>query len=63
MSPSSNRYDAELQMFTYPPREPNRAHPRFLRWLGERGLLEHGTAGIPTGEYTLDAPMALAATW
>jgi hypothetical protein len=45
------RYDTELQMFTESPRDPGRAHLGFLRWLAERGQLEHATAGAPGGDY------------
>ena len=48
------RYDTELQMFTEPPRDPGRAHLGFLRWLAERGQLEHATAGAPGGDYISD---------
>ena len=48
------RYDAELQMFMEPPRDPVRAHLGFLRWLAERGQLEHATAGAPGGDYVFD---------
>ena len=43
------RYDGELQMFVEEPREPNYEHLRFLRWLVERGHLEHPIIGPPTG--------------
>ena len=45
------RYDAELQMFAEPAREPDLAWLRFLRWLAEGGRLEHGPLGEPAGEY------------
>ena len=56
-------YDPELQMFIEHPREPDLARLRFLRWLGEQGLLEHNTAGTPSGEFALelDAKPVLAA--
>lgn len=38
-------YDPDLQMFADPPRDPGRAHLGFLRWLAERGRLEHTVAG------------------
>lgn len=44
-------YDDELQMFVEAVREPSSAYLRFLRWLADRGLLEHEAAGRPTGEY------------
>jgi hypothetical protein len=46
-------YDPELQMYIEYPREPDLARLRFLRWLGEQGLLEHSTAGTPSGEFAL----------
>ncbi|MCC7371036.1 MAG: hypothetical protein IT306_21660 [Chloroflexi bacterium] len=45
------RYDGELQMFVDTAHEPARASLLFLRWLGERGRLEHEIAGPPSGEY------------
>jgi hypothetical protein len=39
------RYDGELQMYVEEPREPNDEHLRFLRWLVERGHIEHPVAG------------------
>jgi hypothetical protein len=50
------QYDGNLQMFVEGPREPDAARLIFLRWLVERGELEHGPAGRPGGEY---APAAL----
>jgi hypothetical protein len=50
----SDCYDSDLQMFTEPPRDPGPAHLSFLRWLAERGRLEHDTVGDPVGEYALD---------
>ena len=49
MDRTTGRYDAALQMFTREPREIDLAHLRFLRWLGERGRLEHGPSGPPSG--------------
>jgi hypothetical protein len=48
-------YDPDLQMFIGPPRGPDPARLRFLRWLAERGRLEHPAAGPPAGEYAVDA--------
>ena len=42
-------HDGRLQMFGEEPRNVYVRHLRFLRWLGERGLLEHDVAGPPTG--------------
>jgi hypothetical protein len=47
---STLRYDVDLQMFCEEPREIDRAHLRFLRWLVEQGRLEHRPAGPPSGE-------------
>ena len=47
----SGNYDSELQMFVDRAREPDGARLRFLRWLAERGWLEHEPAGPPTGAY------------
>ena len=44
------RYDTELQMFVELPREPDLARLTFLRWLIDRGRLDHGPAGAPAGE-------------
>jgi hypothetical protein len=40
-------------MFVDPPRKPNLARLRFLRWLGEQGRLEHALAGPPCGVIAL----------
>ena len=47
--PPINGYDPSLQMFLEAPQEPDLAHLRFLRWLAERGLLEHIVSGPPSG--------------
>ena len=44
------RYDPDLEMFVEPPHEPDLARLTFLRWLIERGRLDHGPAGAPSGE-------------
>lgn len=44
------KYDASIQMFVEEPRPVDRDHLLFLRWLGERGLLEHPVAGPAAGE-------------
>ena len=46
-----HRYDGTLQMFVQQPRDADPRHLRFLRWLGERGELEHEVAGPPCGSY------------
>ena len=43
------RYDSDLQMFVEGPRDVQRAHLRFLRWLVERRELEHPACGPPSG--------------
>lgn len=45
------RYDPDLQMFADSAREVDFAHLQFLRWLGERGRLEHRPLGASSGEY------------
>ena len=45
------RYDPSVQMFVEQPREPTFAHLRFLRWLAERGRLEHEPVSPACGEY------------
>lgn len=47
------RFDADLEMFVDDPHDVIREQLRFLRWLGEHGLLEHGLAGPPSGEYAV----------
>jgi hypothetical protein len=49
------RYDGALQMFCEPPKDVNLEHLRFLRWLLERGQLEHAPAGPPSGPLTESA--------
>ncbi len=44
------RYDTDLQMYVEPPRKPDLAHLRFLRWLAERGELEHEAFGPAGGD-------------
>lgn len=51
MNLEAARYDPDLQMFADPPGEPDRTRLGFLRWLAERGRLEHEAAGSPCGEY------------
>ena len=53
MGIETGQYDPELQMFTDAPREPNLDRLRFLRWLAERGRLEHQAAGEPDGPLAL----------
>jgi len=51
MAIGAGRFDPELQMFADQPREPDLTHLQFLRWLGERGRLEHDPLGPAGGEY------------
>lgn len=44
------RYDSQIQMFIEQPKPVDTEHLRFLRWLGERGKLEHPVVGAPSGE-------------
>ena len=48
---ADREYDGSLQMFVEEPREPDFARLAFLRWLGERGLLEHELFGPPSGPF------------
>lgn len=48
-------YDTDTQMYKDAPRELDMEQLRFLRWLGERGLLEHQIEGSPCGDLT-DTP-------
>lgn len=50
MMTGKSGYDSEVQMFVEEPRKLDLAHLRFLRWLAERGLLEHALAGVPDSE-------------
>jgi hypothetical protein len=43
-------YDGDLRMFRESSRPVDLARLRFLRWLAERGRLEHPAAGPPSGE-------------
>jgi hypothetical protein len=43
-------YDGDLRMFREDPKPVGLARLRFLRWLVERGRLEHLAAGPPSGE-------------
>jgi hypothetical protein len=51
---TTREYDSDLQMFCEAPREPAVASLRFLRWLAERGQLEHQVSGPPTGIYAAE---------
>lgn len=43
------RYDGALEMFVQEGQAPDESTLRFLRWLAERGKLEHDIAGPPSG--------------
>ena len=43
-------YDGDLRMFRETARPVDMARLRFLRWLAERGHLEHPPGGPPSGE-------------
>ena len=51
-----NRYDTTLQMCVEDVREPDMRHLHCLRWLAERGALEHEIAGPSSG--ALITPLA-----
>jgi hypothetical protein len=53
--PAIEGYDPSLQMFLAASREPDLAHLGFLRWLAERGLLEHAVYGPPSGPFAEQA--------
>ncbi len=56
MRSADGSYDSELQMFCQVPREVAMTRLRFLRWLAERGQLEHEAYGPPSGEYASAPP-------
>jgi hypothetical protein len=58
MNRTSGRYDSDLQMFVDRPREVDPAGLTFLRWLAERGWLEHEPLGPSTGAFA--RPIATA---
>jgi hypothetical protein len=43
----NGRYDSDLQMLIEEPRDANREHLLFLRWLVERERLEQTVTGLP----------------
>ena len=47
------RYDTDLQMFVDFPRPIDMNHLIFMRWLGERHLLEHDIAGSSSGPFAV----------
>lgn len=55
-------YDKDLQMFIEPSAELNVANLRFLRWLAERGKLEHEAYGEPSGPLA-ELADAMGLTW
>lgn len=55
------RFDGDLEMFCDTESTVNVEYLAFLRWLVERGRLEHLPAGPPSGEFAeLDAPWPLS---
>ena len=55
MDLATNGFDSDLQMFVEQPREVDLTRLRFLRWLAERGRLEHGPFGVAVGEHAAEA--------
>ena len=49
MTPDVQRYDDDMRMFRDRLRPMEIAHLCFLRWLADRGALEHPAAGPPSG--------------
>lgn len=59
MNRATGRYDSDLQMFVDRPREADPARLTFLRWLAERGWLEHEPLGPSSGAFAHpSAPVA-----
>ena len=48
---ATGQYDPDVHMYREAKREPDVAVLRFLRWLAERGRLEHDVVGVPAGEW------------
>ena len=51
---TGHKFDSVLQMYCSPPRKPDLTILQFLRWLCERGELEHQVFGLPAGVYSTD---------
>ena len=51
-------YDGALQMFAEDPRDADVRRLEFLRWLAERGMLDHAVTGPPRGRYSVAMPEA-----
>lgn len=51
MSNDWENYDGDLEMFREPPKRVDVARLGFLRWLADRGCLEHLPAGPPCGAF------------
>ena len=49
-------YDADLEMFRETPPPVDVTRLRFLRWLAERGRLEHLPVGPPSGAFAEVGP-------
>lgn len=43
------KYDSNLHMFILPPAAPDMRRLGFLRWLADRGKLEHWSEAPPSG--------------
>lgn len=54
--PAIGKYDTALQMFREDQKLVRLPHAKFLRWLAERGELEHRVEGAPSGPLTDDEP-------
>lgn len=52
--PAVGKYDTALSMFVEPKRHPKMTHVGFLRFLAERGKLEHRVEGAPSDPLTDD---------
>jgi hypothetical protein len=48
---NAKSFDGDLKMFRDGDRPVNMAALQFLRWLAERGRLEHGIAGPSSGPF------------
>ena len=54
--PALGRYCTQTHMFVKPPATLDRKRVGFLRWLAERGELEHRVESAPSGPLTDDLP-------
>lgn len=51
MAKEIGRYDSSLQMFVEPVRDVSISRLTFLRWLAEKGRLEHPIQGPSSGDF------------